>query len=440
MTSSSLGSPCGPVALLEREPSIFHIGELNALLMRAVELKASDVVLKPGDRVWLSLHGEWVPGTRRSLVAPEISQLLNETARHPSASAQVGAGHAMDYAYEAPVDRFVRYRFRVNATQCRTARGSGIELPLRSIPGVPPALDDMKFESGILSALFPLYGLVLFTGPVGSGKTTGLASTLAHSARTRPRRLLTYEAPVEFDLDGIPDRIAPVTQTEIPNDLKEFRETVRNSLRRAGNIVLVGECRDAETFRSLFEAAETGVAVYSTAHTNSVADTISRTAGMFPWQERDGTVRQMISSLRLVVHQRLFPSPAGGRVAIREFLAFTPEIRKSLEEETEYARIVPRIQNLVESCGQPLWKDAKTKREQGLIPEETYQEILWTTGGGKKDREARELNRVDPPEPSLPWDALARACQGLIPEDQFEEIFRRIKGGEKREERGRDVA
>jgi defect-in-organelle-trafficking protein DotB len=371
----------GPIALLEREPSLFHLGELNALLLRAVEHKVSDVVLKPGDPVWLSLHGEWVPGTRRSLVAPEISQLLNETARHPSASAQVAAGSAMDYAYEAPVDRLTRNRFRVNATQCRTSRGSGIELTLRSIPGIPPSLSDMNFEPGILANLFPLYGLVLSTGPVGSGKTTGQASALAHLSRTRRRRILTYEAPVEFDLDGIPDRIAPVTQMEIPNDLREFKDTVRNSLRRAGNILLVGECRDAETFRSLFEASETGVAVYSTAHTNSVADTISRTANMFPWQERDGTVRAMIAALRLVIHQRLFPSPAGGRVAVREYLAFTPEIRKSLLKE-DYARIVPRIEELVERDGMPLWRDAKAKADRGLISEETCEEILLTTGSG----------------------------------------------------------
>ena len=371
----------GPIALLAREPSLFHLGELNALLLRAVEHKVSDVVLKPGDPVWLSLHGEWVPGTRRSLVAPEISQLLNETARHPSASAQVAAGSAMDYAYEAPVDRLTRNRFRVNATQCRTSRGSGIELTLRSIPGIPPSLSDMNFEPEILAHLFPLYGLVLSTGPVGSGKTTGQASALAHLSRTRRRRILTYEAPVEFDLDGIPDRIAPVTQMEIPNDLREFKDTVRNSLRRAGNILLVGECRDAETFRSLFEASETGVAVYSTAHTNSVADTISRTANMFPWQERDGTVRAMIAALRLVIHQRLFPSPAGGRVAVREYLAFTPEIRKSLLKE-DYARIVPRIEELVERDGMPLWRDAKAKADRGLISEETCEEILLTTGSG----------------------------------------------------------
>jgi defect-in-organelle-trafficking protein DotB len=159
------------------------------------------VVLKPGDPVWLSLHGEWAPGSVRRLVAPEIAQLLNDTARHPSAAAQVGSGLAMDYAYEATVDRF-----RVNATQCRTARGVGIELTLRSLPGLPPALADMNLPPELQKALFPLYGLVLVTGPTGSGKTTLLASTLAHSARTRPRRILTHEAPVEFDLDGIPDR------------------------------------------------------------------------------------------------------------------------------------------------------------------------------------------------------------------------------------------
>ena len=377
-------SPCGPVVLLDDEPPFLRLGELNALLLRAVELKASDIVLKPDDPVWLSLHGEWVRGTRRRINGPEISDLLNETARHPSASAQVGAGLAMDYAYVVPATRFTRNRFRVNATQCRTARGSGFELTLRPIPDQPPSLADLNLEPGIREALFPLYGLVLSTGPVGSGKTTGQASTLAHISRTRRRRILTYEAPVEFDLDGIPDRIAPVTQMEIPNDLREFKDTVRNSLRRAGNIILVGECRDAETFRSLFEASETGVAVYSTAHTNSVADTISRTAGMFPWQERDGTVRAMIASLRLVVHQRLFPSPSGGRVAVREYLAFTPEIRKSLLKE-DYARIVPRIEEWVERAGQPLWKDAQAKAERGLISEETREEILLSTGTGIRD-------------------------------------------------------
>ena len=383
-------SPCGPVVLLDDEPPFLRLGELNVLLLRAVELKASDIVLKPDDPVWLSLHGEWVRGTRRRINGPEISDLLNETARHPSASAQVGAGLAMDYAYVVPATRFTRNRFRVNATQCRTARGCGFELTLRPIPDQPPSLADLNLEPGILEALFPLYGLVLTTGPVGSGKTTVQASTLAHSARTRPRRILTYEAPIEFDLDGIPDRIAPVTQMEIPYDLKEFRESVRNSLRRAGNILLVGECRDVETFQSLLEAAETGVAVYSTVHTNSVADTISRTVDMFPWQERAGAVRKMITSLRLVIHQRLFPMPGGGRVAIREFLAFTPEIRKSLEKE-DPARIASRIEELVERFGQPLWRDALAKAEQGRISEETCAEILWTTGRGNRDGEDRDV-------------------------------------------------
>ena len=419
MTEAALSySPPRPVALLDPEPPLLGLRELDALLQRAVEKKTSDVVLKPGDPVWLSLHGEWVPGSVRRLVPPEIAQLLNDTARHPSATAQVGAGQAMDYIYEARVDRFTRNRFRVNATQCRTSRGCGIELTLRSIPGVPPSLADMDFEPGLLSALFPLYGLVLVTGPVCSGKTTALASTLAHSARTRTRRILTYEAPVEYDLDGIPDRIAPVTQTEIPNDLPEFKETVRNSLRRAGNIVLLGECRDEEILRSLIEGAATGVAVYSTLHTNSVAEAISRAADMFPWQERDGMVRHMIASLRLVVHQRLFPKPGGGLQALREFLAFTPEVRKILERENETSRIVSRVGELVERFGQPLWRDAQVKADKGLISEETCEEILLTTGRGI-------------PAPVLepaPSEA-ARTDERLFPEilSTFQEFLRRLK-------------
>lgn len=365
------------------------------MLVRAVEMKASDVVLGPNDSVWVSQYGEWLRGTRRVLVPTELSDLLNQIARSPSAAAQVGGGLDLDFAYELYVDRFTKLRFRVNATGCRSDMGSGIEMTLRSIPGVPPSLESLNVEEGITSTCFPLFGLVLVTGPVGSGKTTLLAGMLGHSAKVSRKRILTYESPVEFDLRGIPDRIAPVTQTEVPVDLRNgWGATIRNSLRRAGNIVLVGESRDAETFESLLEGAETGVAVYSTAHTNGVAHTISRIADAFPYEVRDGTVRKMIASLRLIVNQRLFPNPNGGRTAIREFLPFTPELRHRLLD-LPYARIIPAIEEAIEASGQSLLQDAKQKLAEGRLYPENVEEIAKITGTGRPEQEQYSESRVE---------------------------------------------
>lgn len=369
----------GLCSLIEREPNVFKIPDVNAILTKAVEEKASDAVFGAGETVWVRIHGVWLRGTRRILLATEVDDILNALARTPSAAAQITSGRDLDFKYEIPLDRFRRLRFRVNATACQGDMSRGLEITMRSIPDQPPSLEDLNVEEAILRAIYPLFGLVLVTGPVGSGKTTLLAAVLAKSARTNRRRILTYEAPVEFDLRSVPGRIAPVTQTEIPGDLSGGWEAApRNSLRRAGDIVLFGEARDRETMERMLENSETGVATYSTSHTNGVADTLSRIVDVFPWEERDGMLRKMISNLRLIVNQRLFPKVGGGRIALREFLEFTPSRRKALLS-LPYEKIIPVVMEDLETDGQSLAQDARKKRAEGLISEETLDQILQLT-------------------------------------------------------------
>ena len=358
------------------EPNIFRVQDVDRMLAVAVENKASDVVFGAGESVWVRIHGQWLRGSKRVMVPTEVDELLNGLSRSPSSSAQTSSGMDLDFKYDVYVSRFSKLRFRVNATACQDERGRGVEITMRSIPGAPPSLDDMGVEEGILRCLYPIFGLVLVTGPVGSGKTTLLASALAKSAKTSPRRILTYESPVEFDLKSVEGRIAPVTQTEIPSDLVSgWAGAVRNSLRRAGDIVLFGESRDYETMAGMLQAAETGVSVYSTSHTNGVADTISRIADVFPWEERNGMIRKMISSLRLIVNQRLFPRMGGGRVAVREFLEFDSVLRKEVLN-LPFEQIIPFLLEAVDNRGQSMAKASHLARERGEITDETLDSIL----------------------------------------------------------------
>lgn len=383
----------GTVRLLPgTEPMIFRVREIDEILKMAVQLDASDIVLGTGESVWVRIHGNWLRGSTRTMVPTEIDDILNTMARTASASAQTASGKDMDFRYDVQVERFKKLRFRVNATSCQDERGRGVEITLRSIPGVPPTIEALGLEPEIVRAAFPLFGLVLVTGPVGSGKTTLLASLLAHSATHSRRRILTYESPAEFDLK-VPGRICPVTQTEIPADLMGgWPVAIRNSLRRASDLVLVGESRDRETFSSLIEGSETGVAIYSTSHTNGVVDTVSRIVDVFPWVERDGMMRKMFASLRLIVNQRLFPSVLGGRVALREYLEFTPALRKNLLGMPS-EKIVPFLTEVVSERGQTLSSDARKKHSEGKISDDVLEEILRTLDAEKTIVERKNLLR-----------------------------------------------
>ena len=353
----------------------------DRLLIWASDQGASDVMLAPNDRAWIRLHGEWLTASHREISASEISFLLDVASRQSNASALARSGQDVDFSYEVQVERGRRLRFRGNATGCRDGWTSGISMVMRTIPEYPPEIDKLGVERELVDAFRPKYGLVLVTGPVGSGKSTLLFSILRQIAENERRHIITYESPIEFDLAGVPGRIAPVVQTEIPDQLKSFEEAPRNSLRRAGDVVLFGESRDRTTMRNMSIEAETGVAVYSTVHTNSVAETISRMVREFPWEERDGMAATLIAATRLIVHQRLVQNAEGnGRVALREFLVLDEDVRRQLIG-VKVEDLIRVMERLVAEHGQPLIEDARAKFEAGLIAEREYRQFVEIKGG-----------------------------------------------------------
>ena len=224
----------------------------------------------------------------------------------------------------------------------------------RAIPDIPPTLSSLEVEPALLANAFPDNGLVLVTGVMGSGKSTLLAAMLRQIIEYGGRNVSTYEAPIEFNLTNIPGAAGPVSQSSIPEHLLNFMRAVRTSTRTAPDVVLIGESRDPETLRGMIESAETGVAAYSTVHTRSVPETITRIINVFPFAEQRQIAATLLSSLRLIVNQRLLPRAGGdGRVALREFLAFTPDIRAELLN-TPSERLPTACERLLRERGQTM--------------------------------------------------------------------------------------
>lgn len=347
---------------------------IDAILMWAFENGASDISLVSNRPIWIRRYGTWFEVTKKRMGDFELSDIVETMTRQQSISSVIKAGEDRDFAYQVIKSRSVTYRFRVNATAVKFENTTGIEVVLRTINGVPPLLEEQNLPDQIVKALKPRFGLVFITGPVGSGKTTLIAASLRDIIEKEQKHVLTYEAPIEFDLMSIENAKSLVVQSEIPSHLKSFDAAPRNSLRRAGDVILFGESRDKDTIRNMTIASETGVAVYTTAHTNSVSETISRLAREFPLEERDGMASTLIASTRLIVHQRLIPKKGGGRIPIREWLIFDAATRNALVDydvKSLSRQMHLYMQDHPEKA-QTLISDLENKRKQGLIEDKDY--------------------------------------------------------------------
>jgi defect in organelle trafficking protein DotB len=345
------------------------------LLRWGAESGMSDLTIYPKSPVWIRLNGKWLQATERNVATEELFYILEAISRNDAASAQIKSGSDLDFAYEIQIARGIRKRFRVCATACKDGWGTGVSMVFRTIPEHPPSMQDLKIEKEIIDAAFPNNGLVLVTGTMGSGKSTTLAAMLRHIGQHHSKHIVTYEEPIEFDLMSLPDLSGPLIQSAVPQHIDNFLSGIRNATRRAPDVILVGESRDPETLRGMIEAAEIGVTAYSTVHTRSVSETPTRIINVFPSEQQQQIASTMLASLRLIIQQRLVPSTKGGRVAIREYLSFTPEIRRELMK-TRISDLIPTIDRFVIEKGQPLLKAAAELYTGGIIENQYYQQLI----------------------------------------------------------------
>lgn len=369
------------VNLMPDEPTRFTPMFMDKMLEHAEHLKASDITIQTGEPIYAEVYGKLLKITNRPLSNTELGDLINAI-YGPNATTQLLSGKDIDTHYEFRPNRGVRYRYRVNGTACLVEGHDAIQLTLRTIPTTPPLLSTMQLPENVLKAIAPQEGIVFITGATGSGKSTLLASIIRELIEVEDsnRKVLTYESPIEFVYDEIETTSSVVSQSEIPRHLANFAEGVRNALRRKPRLIMVGECRDAETISAALEAALTGHPVYTTLHTSGVAETMRRLVTSFAGEERLGRTIDILETIRLCIWQKLVPTVDEKRVALREYLVFDEEVRDMLLE-SDPNDVTAATRKLVRQRGQLMTQDARVKFEEGIISERVFKLIM----AGAKD-------------------------------------------------------
>ena len=332
--------------------------DIAELLSFSVKNKASDLHLSAGLPPMIRVDGDVrrinIPALDHKQVHALIYDIMSDKQRK-----DFEEHLETDFSFEIPG----LARFRVNAFNQN--RGAGAVF--RTIPSEVLTLEQLQAPALFQKLVEQPQGLVLVTGPTGSGKSTTLAAMLDHLNKNEYAHLLTIEDPIEFVHTS---QKCLINQREVHRDTHGFNEALRSALREDPDYILVGELRDVETIRLALTAAETGHLVFGTLHTSSAAKTIDRIIDVFPAAEK-GMVRSMLSeSLRAVISQTLLKKVGGGRIAAHEIMVGTPAIRNLIRED-KVAQMYSAIQTgqqygmqTLDQCLQDLIKRSLIDRKQ----------------------------------------------------------------------------
>ncbi|WMS85891.1 type IV pilus twitching motility protein PilT [Pleionea litopenaei] len=335
--------------------------DITELLAFSVKNKASDLHLSAGLPPMIRVDGDVrrinVPPLDHKTVHSLVYDIMNDKQRKDFEEFL-----ETDFSFELPGIA----RFRVNAFNHN--RGAGAVF--RTIPSQVLTLEELGAPAVFKEICMHPRGLVLVTGPTGSGKSTTLAGMIDYINDNDYGHILTVEDPIEFVHES---KRCLINQREVHRDTLGFNEALRSALREDPDIILVGEMRDLETIRLALTAAETGHLVFGTLHTSSAAKTIDRIVDVFPAAEKD-MVRSMLSeSLMAVISQTLLKKVGGGRVAAHEIMVGTPAIRNLIRED-KIAQMYSSIQTGAQHGMQTLDQCLKDLLAKGLITRQDARE------------------------------------------------------------------
>lgn len=331
--------------------------DITQLLEFSVQHKASDLHLSAGTAPMLRSDGDIRRIDLPELDAKTVQEMLYEIMSKPQQE-QLETALEIDFSYELPHIA----RFRVNIFQ----QNRGLSAVFRTIPNQVMTLEELNAPEILKEIAQTPRGIVLVTGPTGSGKSTTLAAMIDFINETQQAHILTIEDPIEFIHQP---KNALINQREVHRDTHHFSSALRSALREDPDVILVGEMRDLETISLALTAAETGHLVFATLHTSSAAKSIDRIIDAFPAGEKN-MVRSMLSeSLKAVISQTLLKKQNGGRVAAHEILLGSPAIRNLIREDK-----VPQMYSVIQTSNklgmQTLDQDLQRLVKNGTVSKE----------------------------------------------------------------------
>ena len=349
---------------------------IEDLLRTAVSRQASDIHLRAGAPPMLRIDGH-MQYMELPMLSPEKTRLGLYSLLSASQIQSFEAHKELDVSYQLEG----LARFRVNLLFAQGHVGA----VLRVIPLDVPNLDQLALSEQIKRFTQERTGLILVTGPTGSGKTTTLAGMIDFINTNQDKHIITIEDPIEFVFSN---KKSLITQREVSNDTDSFPNAIKYALRQDPNIILVGEMRDRETIAAALKAAETGHLVLSTLHTNDAVQTVSRIINAFEPHEQPIILEQLTNVLRGTVAQRLVVKKGGsGRVAINEIMVVTPTVRDYLgkhELGVLYSLIDKGQQDGMQSMNQDLFvhfQQEQIEFEEALSQSDNPNELLqWKRG------------------------------------------------------------
>ena len=350
--------------------------QIDQLLAYIVKSGASDLHLSSGRAPAMRVDGDIAAMTDQEFTADQVRVLVTEIMSDEQ-KASYDEDLELDFAYQADASLG---RFRVNAFN--TAQGPAAVL--RTIPTEVPTLAQLDAPSLFAKLATLEHGLILVTGPTGSGKSTTLAAMIDHINANTKKHILTVEDPIEFVHQP---KLSLINQREVGRDTLSFHRALKSALREDPDVILVGEMRDLETISLALTAAETGHLVLGTLHTTSAPKTMDRIIDVFPAGDKD-MVRAMLSeSIQAVVSQILLKRLDGGRVAVHEVMTGTPAVRNLIRENK-----IPQIVSMIQTGqrhGMVTMKDAvQTLVNENIVDSGELERFEAITGEAAEPSEA----------------------------------------------------
>jgi twitching motility protein PilT len=349
--------------------------DVFALMDEAHARGASDLHLSVGRRPVMRLSGSLVEVGDAPLTAADTEAMAKaiSPARNLEELQKIGT---TDYGY-AHADKC---RFRISVLTQKGVRG----IVMRQIPQKLLSFEQIGLPESVQQLLTLHRGLVLVTGPTGSGKSTTLATMIDWINRNRDVHIITIEDPVEYYHTH---KKSQVTQREVGNDVPSFAEAMRRALRQDPDVILLGEMRDLETTSAAITAAETGHLVFGTLHTTGAARTVDRIIDQYPRESQEQIRSQLAQSLVAVISQILMPAASGGRVAAFEIMLSNPAIENHIRK-CETFKIPSVLQTsrrqgmvLMDDCLLDLWRAGRVTKEEALERSFDRKALLVRMGG-----------------------------------------------------------